>query len=345
MIKFEDISKTFQVGSGAVQALQHVNLEVEKGDIFEVIGFSGAGKSTLLRMVNALETPTEGHVEIEGKIIDQLPHSELRKVRKNIGMIFQQFNLLESSTVYENVAIPLKLNHTEKVQMDQTVKTLLRFVGLEDKADAYPYPYPIQLSGGQKQRVGIARALATNPSILLCDEATSALDPETTEQILQLLRRINRELKITILFVTHQIQVIQQLCNKVAVMEHGRVVEQGSVLEVFSNPQQPITKKFVRTVIPDTIPESVQEDLKKDKRPFKLIRLRFLGRQASDGSISVLNEKFGLKTNIVFATVTELQSTALGLFILQCMDEGDKIAQSENYLTEQGILWKEVSLS
>ncbi|MGM9517915.1 MAG: methionine ABC transporter ATP-binding protein [Acidaminococcus sp.] len=341
MIKFQDISKTFQVGSGAVQALQHVNLEVDKGDIFGVIGFSGAGKSTLLRMVNALETPTEGHVEIEGKIIDQLPHSELRKVRKNIGMIFQQFNLLESSTVYENVAIPLKLNHTEKVQMDQTVKTLLRFVGLEDKANAYP----IQLSGGQKQRVGIARALATNPSILLCDEATSALDPETTEQILQLLRRINRELKITILFVTHQIQVIQQLCNKVAVMEHGKVVEQGSVLEVFSNPQQPITKKFVRTVIPDSIPESVQEDLKKDKRPFKLIRLRFLGRQASDGSISVLNDKFGLKTNIVFATVTELQSTALGLFILQCMDEGDKIAQSEKYLTEQGILWKEVSLS
>ena len=341
LIKFQDISKTFQVGSGAVQALQHVNLEVDKGDIFGVIGFSGAGKSTLLRMVNALETPTEGHVEIEGKIIDQLPHSELRKVRKNIGMIFQQFNLLESSTVYENVAIPLKLNHTEKVQMDQTVKTLLRFVGLEDKANAYP----IQLSGGQKQRVGIARALATNPSILLCDEATSALDPETTEQILQLLRRINRELKITILFVTHQIQVIQQLCNKVAVMEHGKVVEQGSVLEVFSNPQQPITKKFVRTVIPDSIPESVQEDLKKDKRPFKLIRLRFLGRQASDGSISVLNDKFGLKTNIVFATVTELQSTALGLFILQCMDEGDKIAQSEKYLTEQGILWKEVSLS
>lgn len=341
MIKFQDISKTFQVGSGAVQALQHVNLEVDKGDIFGVIGFSGAGKSTLLRMVNALETPTEGHVEIEGKIIDQLPHSELRKVRKNIGMIFQQFNLLESSTVYENVAIPLKLNHTEKVQMDQTVKTLLRFVGLEDKANAYP----IQLSGGQKQRVGIARALATNPSILLCDEATSALDPETTEQILQLLRRINRELKITILFVTHQIQVIQQLCNKVAVMEHGKVVEQGSLLEVFSNPQQPITKKFVRTVIPDSIPESVQEDLKKDKRPFKLIRLRFLGRQASDGSISVLNDKFGLKTNIVFATVTELQSTALGLFILQCMDEGDKIAQSEKYLTEQGILWKEVSLS
>lgn len=196
LIKFQDISKTFKIGSGAVQALQHVDLEVEKGDIFGVIGFSGAGKSTLLRMVNALETPTEGHVEIEGQIIDQLSHNELRKVRKKIGMIFQQFNLLDSRTVYENVAIPLRLNHTEPVQLDRTVKTLLQFVGLEDKAGSYP----IQLSGGQKQRVGIARALATNPSILLCDEATSALDPETTEQILQLLRRINRELKITILF-------------------------------------------------------------------------------------------------------------------------------------------------
>lgn len=341
LIKFQDISKTFKIGSGAVQALQHVNLEVEKGDIFGVIGFSGAGKSTLLRMVNALETPTEGHVEIEGQVIDQLSHNELRKVRKKIGMIFQQFNLLDSRTVYENVAIPLRLNHTEPVQLDRTVKTLLQFVGLEDKAGSYP----IQLSGGQKQRVGIARALATNPSILLCDEATSALDPETTEQILQLLRRINRELKITILFVTHQIQVIQQLCNKVAVMEHGRVVEQGSVLEVFSNPQQEITRKFVRTVIPDTIPESIQADLKKDPRPFKLLKLRFLGRQASEGDISVLNDRFGLKTNIVFATVTELQQTALGLFILQCMDEGDKIARSEAYLTQQGILWKEMSLS
>lgn len=340
MISFKDVSKTFQVAGLRVQALQHVNLEVEKGDIFGVIGFSGAGKSTLLRMVNALETPTEGHVEIEGQCIDTMSHGQLRTVRKKIGMIFQQFNLLESRTVYENVAIPLVLNKTPQAQLKQTVGTLLQFVGLEDKADSYPD----QLSGGQKQRVGIARALATNPSILLCDEATSALDPETTEQILELLRKINRELKITILFVTHQIQVIQQLCNKVAVMEHGKVVEQGSVLEVFSNPQQSITKKFVRTVIPDSIPESIKEDLRVEKRPFKLLRLRFLGKQTSSGTIGELGEKFGLESNIIFATVTELQHTALGLFILQCWDDGDKIQQSEAYLTEKNILWKEVTL-
>lgn len=340
MIKFEDISKTYHVGGQDVHALQHVNLEVDKGDIFGVIGFSGAGKSTLLRMVNALETPTEGHVEIEGQCIDTLPHSKLREVRKHIGMIFQQFNLLESKTVYENIAIPLILNKTPKEKIDERVKTLLQFVNLEDRANSYPD----QLSGGQKQRVGIARALSTSPSILLCDEATSALDPETTEQILDLLRRINKELEITILFVTHQIQVIQQLCNKVAVMEHGKVVEQGSVLDVFSDPQKPITKKFVGTVIPEDMPESVKEDLRKETKPFKLLKLRFLGRQASTGSISELTEKFGLRTNVVFATVTELQGTALGLFILECMDEGDKIQKSEEYLTQHGILWKEVSL-
>ncbi len=335
-----DISKTYFVGGQQVHALQHVNLEVEKGDIFGVIGFSGAGKSTLLRMVNALETPTNGHVKIEDKCIDTLSHNELRDVRKNIGMIFQQFNLLASKTVYENIAIPLVLNKTPKKELEERVRTLLRFVNLEDRAGSYPD----QLSGGQKQRVGIARALATNPSILLCDEATSALDPETTEQILDLLRKINRELKITILFVTHQIQVIQQLCNKVAVMEHGKVVEQGSILDVFSDPQKPITKKFVRTVIPEDMPESVKKDLRQETRPFKLLKLRFLGKQASTGSISQLTAKFGLKTNVVFATVTELQGTALGLFILQCMDEGNKVTQSEAYLSEHGILWKEVQL-
>jgi len=341
MIEFKDVSKTFATSQGTVQALDHVNLSVEKGDIYGVIGFSGAGKSTLLRMVNALELPTEGHVEILGKNVDELNHSDLRLTRKNIGMIFQQFNLLESKTVYDNVDVPLKLNKIEKTARDQIVKTLLKFVSLEDKADVYP----AQLSGGQKQRVGIARALATNPSILLCDEATSALDPETTEQILQLLRKINQQLHITILFVTHQIQVIQQLCNKVAVMEHGRVVEAGSVLDVFSDPKAEITKRFVRTVIPDTIPASIQEKLKQDKRPYKLLKIRFLGDQASEGFIYELNEKFGLKTDIVFANVCELQQTALGLFILQALDEGDKIRQAKQYLTEQGILWKEVTLA
>ena len=233
MIQFMDISKTFQTKKDTIHALNHVSLTIDDGDVFGIIGFSGAGKSTLLRMVNALEVPTTGHVEIDGKNIDALSHKELRGVRKKIGMVFQQFNLLESKSVYDNIAIPLRLNKADTVQIRNTVMKLLQFVNLEDKADVYP----AQLSGGQKQRVGIARALATNPSILLCDEATSALDPETTEAILQLLERINKELNITILIVTHEIQVIQRLCNRVAVMEHGQVVESGSVLDVFSNPQ------------------------------------------------------------------------------------------------------------
>lgn len=217
MIQFMDISKTFQTKKDTIHALNHVSLTIDDGDVFGIIGFSGAGKSTLLRMVNALEVPTTGHVEIDGKNIDALSYKELRGVRKKIGMVFQQFNLLESKSVYDNIAIPLRLNKADTVQIRNTVMKLLQFVNLEDKADVYPG----QLSGGQKQRVGIARALATNPSILLCDEATSALDPETTDNILQLLERINKELHITILIVTHEIQVIQRICNKVAVMEHG----------------------------------------------------------------------------------------------------------------------------
>ena len=273
MIEFKHLSKRFSSASGMIDALQDVNLSIADGDIFGVIGFSGAGKSTLLRMVNRLEDPTEGEVLINGVNILAQSHDELRRMRKKIGMVFQQFNLLESRTVYENVALPLILNKTDAVQMERTVTTLLQFVGLSDKKDAYPS----QLSGGQKQRVGIARALSTNPSILLCDEATSALDPVATEQILQLLKRINKELGITILIVTHEIDVIQKICNRVAVMELGRVVEQGSVLDVFSDPQKEITKRFVKTVIPNEVPQSVLEKLKAESRPYQLLRVRFLG--------------------------------------------------------------------
>lgn len=278
MIEFKHLSKRFSSASGMIDALQDVNLSIADGDIFGVIGFSGAGKSTLLRMVNRLEDPTEGEVLINGVNILAQSHDELRRMRKKIGMVFQQFNLLESRTVYENVALPLILNKTDAVQMERTVTTLLQFVGLSDKKDAYPS----QLSGGQKQRVGIARALSTNPSILLCDEATSALDPVATEQILQLLKRINKELGITILIVTHEIDVIQKICNRVAVMELGRVVEQGSVLDVFSDPQKEITKRFVKTVIPNEVPQSVLEKLKAESRPYQLLRVRFLGDEAAE---------------------------------------------------------------
>ncbi|WP_288301919.1 methionine ABC transporter ATP-binding protein [uncultured Veillonella sp.] len=270
MIEFKQINKEFVSKGHRVQALQNVSLTIEDGDIFGIIGFSGAGKSTLLRMVNALETPTDGEVLINGTNINALSHSELRQVRKNIGMVFQSFNLLNSKTVYENVAIPLKLNKVDAATIDKRIKELLEFVNLPDKANAYPS----QLSGGQKQRVGIARALATKPSILLCDEATSALDPETTEAILQLLQRVNKEFNITVLLVTHEIHVIQEICNRVAVMEHGKVVETGSVLDVFSRPEQSMTKRFVQTVIPEKIPDSIIAELQRDTRHYELVKVR-----------------------------------------------------------------------
>lgn len=338
MIQFMDISKTFQTKKDTIHALNHVFLTIDDGDVFGIIGFSGAGKSTLLRMVNALEVPTTGHVEIDGKNIDALSHKELRGIRKKIGMVFQQFNLLESKSVYDNIAIPLRLNKADTVQIRNTVMKLLQFVNLEDKADVYPG----QLSGGQKQRVGIARALATNPSILLCDEATSALDPETTDNILQLLERINKELHITILIVTHEIQVIQRICNKVAVMEHGQVVEQGSVLDVFSNPQQNITKRFIQSVIPDTIPNTVIEKIRAQKDNYKIVKVRFLGDKATDNVLYEINQTFDVQTNVLFASVNELQKNVLGIFILQIIGTDTAIQHVMDYIDNKGLQWQEV---
>ena len=325
MIQFKDVSKTFKSKGVTTQALQHVSLTIEDGDMFGVIGFSGAGKSTLLRMVNGLEMPTEGHVEINGQDLSKVSHNEMRKLRKSIGMVFQQFNLLDSRTVFDNVAIPLRLNKVDKDTMHKKVMELLEYVNLADKADAYPG----QLSGGQKQRVGIARALATDPSILLCDEATSALDPETTESILQLLERIHKELNITMLIVTHEIQVIQQ---------------KGSVLEVFSNPQQDMTKKFVRTVIPDQIPPSVVAKIHEEKDNYKILRLRFLGDNATDHLLYHINKTFSVQTNILFASVNELQKTILGIFILQIIGDDAEIAKVIQYIDEQLVQWQEVEL-
>lgn len=340
MIKFVDISKTFTVKKQKVQALSHISLEISKGDIFGVIGFSGAGKSTLLRMVNALEKPSTGQVLVNGEDINTLNITRLRQVRKQIGMIFQQFNLLNSKTVYDNVAIPLVLNKMAPEEIHKRVLELLQFVELSDKTAAYPN----QLSGGQKQRVGIARALATNPSILLCDEATSALDPETTEAILKLLEKINKELKITILVVTHEIHVIQRLCNKVAVMEKGKLVETGSVLDVFGNPQQDMTKRFVRTVIPDTIPPSIVAALHKENKPFKLLKIHFLGEKAKDNVLYHINRFLEIETSVMFASVTELQKTVLGIFVIQVVGEAENFTKVTNYLDEQQLPWEEVSI-
>ena len=340
MIAIRNVTKEFDVNKQKVTALSDVNFTIEKGDIFGIIGFSGAGKSTLLRMINALEVPTSGHVEIDGVNINGLSFNELRKVRKRIGMVFQQFNLLNAKSVYDNVAIPLILNKVPKSEIDNKVKTLLDFVDLGDKANAYPG----ELSGGQKQRVGIARALATDPSILLCDEATSALDPDTTESILQLLERVNRELGVTVVIVTHEIDVIQKICNRVVVMEHGKLIESGSVLEVFSKPKQETTKRFVRTVIPDEIPSTVKHTLACDKRPYTILKMHFLGNNTTDNVLYHINKTFDLETSVLFATVTELEHTVLGIFIVQFIGDDIEVGKVKEYLVAQGIEWQEVTL-
>lgn len=282
MIKVEHTNKTFSGKYGEVHALQDVSIHVEKGDIYGIIGFSGAGKSTLLRLVNGLETPDSGTVMVHDQDLGSLKKAELRKLRRKIGMVFQQFNLLDSKTVFHNIALPLILEKAPKDVIEEKVNEVLRFVELEDKKDTYVS----QLSGGQKQRVGIARALTTTPDILLCDEATSALDPQTTESILKLLKKINKEMGVTILLITHQMQVVQMICNKVAVMENGKVVESGSVLDVFGKPQALVTKRFVQTVINDQIPESIVSLVKEQKEHFQVERLKFIGSSVKRPVIS-----------------------------------------------------------
>ncbi len=338
IISFENLSKRYEKKGQIFVALDNVTFKVNKGDVYGLIGFSGAGKSTLLRMVNALETPTEGKVFVKGVDLTSLKESKLREIRKDIGMIFQEFNLLETKTVFDNIAIPLVLRHENKQKIKARVEELLKFVGLEDKAKALPG----ELSGGQKQRVGIARALATEPEILLCDEATSALDPDTTESILNLLARVNKELNVTILFVTHTIRVVQKLCNKVAILEHGKLVENGSVIDIFSKPKSTIAKRFVETVIPSKIPESIVAELKKYEANYKVIRIYFHAEHATDDVIWQINAKLGVHTNVMFASVTELQGRVLSIITLQLTGNEEDFKKVEDYINSHGIAFEEV---
>lgn len=338
IISFENLSKRYEKKGQIFVALDNVTFKVNKGDVYGLIGFSGAGKSTLLRMVNALETPTEGKVFVKGVDLTTLKEGKLREIRKDIGMIFQEFNLLETKTVFDNVALPLVLRHESKQKIKSRVEELLKFVGLEDKAKALPG----ELSGGQKQRVGIARALATEPEILLCDEATSALDPDTTESILNLLARVNKELNVTILFVTHTIRVVQKLCNKVAILEHGKLVENGSVIDIFSKPKSTIAKRFVETVIPSKIPESIVAELKKYEANYKVIRIFFHAEHATDDVIWQINAKLGVHTNVMFASVTELQGRVLSIITLQLTGNEEDFKKVEDYINSHGIAFEEV---
>lgn len=340
MIEFKNVSKEFEVKDKKVQALKDVTLKIEKGDIYGIIGFSGAGKSTLLRVINALEKPTAGEVLIDGEDINKLSAKALRAKRKQIGMIFQQFNLLETKTVYENVALPLKLNKVPKNQIRKKVEEILEFVELSDKRDVYPS----KLSGGQKQRVGIARALATNPSILLSDEATSALDPKTTTAILQLLKKINRELHITIVLITHEMNVIQSVCNHVAVMENGEIVEKGDVIDVFSEPKEIITKNFVKTVIPDSVPDKLIQSIQSDTRNYKILRLKFLDSDSTESVLAAINKRYDVETNILFANISEIQESILGIIIVQIIGSSAEIVKAQSYLKSQKVGYQEVGL-
>lgn len=320
MIEFKNVSKTFTIGKRKVHAVQNVSLKIQRGEIFGIIGFSGAGKSTLLRLVNALEKPTEGSVIVRGTDISKLSAKELRKQRSNIGMIFQNFNLFNSRNVFANVAYPLRLAGYNKAQIEGRVEELLQFVGLSDKAK----DYPDQLSGGQKQRVGIARALASSPEILICDEATSALDPETTRDILKLLKKVNRDLGITILLITHEMDVIQSICDKVAVMENGRVIESGEVFEIFTNPRHPTTQRFIQSVQQDLPSASVLKEWSETDGG-KLYQVIFKGDVTGEPVLSTVTKKYNVHFNIIYGSVQELQEKLFGNLIISFIgDEKNK---------------------
>lgn len=339
MIQFEGVAKTYQSGKQEIHALNGIDLTVETGEIYGVIGFSGAGKSSLIRTVNLLERPTTGRVLIQGKDISTLSSKEIRTIRKDIGMIFQHFNLLNSKTVYHNVAMPLMLAKTPKADIEKQVKDLLDFVGLGDQAQKYPD----QLSGGQKQRIGIARALATNPSVLLCDEATSALDPQTTKSILDLLRKINKEYNITILLITHEMGVIREICDKVAVLEAGKVIEQGSVFDIFSNPQQPTTKRFVRSVMNDELPESLLLQIQNAKSDNAIYRLQFTGNSVGKPFMSRVSRDFKVDLNVLFGNVTELQGIPYGNLIVEFSGEPSEIGRALSSIRDSDIQIEEVN--
>ena len=334
MIKLSRIEKIYDTPTGKVHALKGIDLEIERGEIFGIIGLSGAGKSTLVRCINMLERPTSGEVFVDGKDMMKLSESELRDARKNIGMIFQHFNLLSSATVYENIAFPLTLSNTPKDEIEKKVRPLLELVGLKDKADVYP-------SQGQKQRVGIARALASDPKILLCDEATSALDPQTTKSILALIKDINKKLALTVVVITHEMQVIKEICDKVAVISDGVIAELGSVLEVFTNPQHAITKEFISVLLSNELPAAFRgNEISQIQTPGSLLLLRliFLGEKADDPVLAeMIRVCQGVECTMLFGNLDEIHGVPFGRFIVGLSGEDSAIQQALFYLGTKDV--------
>ncbi|TCJ95817.1 D-methionine transport system ATP-binding protein [Volucribacter psittacicida] len=336
MIQLKNVSKIFDVAGKKLTALDNINLTVPKGEIFGVIGASGAGKSTLIRCVNLLETPTFGAVIIDNQDLTQLNQQQLVHERRNIGMIFQHFNLLSSRTVYGNIALPLELAHQPKEKIEQKVTALLALVGLTEKKDAYP----ANLSGGQKQRVAIARALALDPKVLLCDEATSALDPATTQSILKLLKEINRTLGITILLITHEMDVVKRICDQVAVIDKGQLIEQGSVSEIFSNPKTELAQEFIRSTFHINLPEEYLEKLSespKHEKSYPIIKFEFTGRSVDAPLLSQASKKYGVELSILTSQIDYAGGVKFGYTIAEVEGDEDAITQTKIYLMENNV--------
>ena len=336
MIKLNNITKIFTLPDKKLTALDNVSLHVPKGQICGVIGASGAGKSTLIRCVNLLERPTHGAVVIDDVDLTQLSDAELVKTRRQIGMIFQHFNLLTSRTVFENVALPLELENKSKAEIQEKTTALLTLVGLSDKHNVYP----ANLSGGQKQRVAIARALASDPKVLLCDEATSALDPATTQSILKLLKEINRTLGITILLITHEMEVVKRICDQVAVIDKGRLIEQGTVSEIFSNPKTELAQEFISSTFHITLPEEYLENLSdtpKHAKSYPIIKFEFTGRSVDAPLLSQASKKFGVELSILTSQIDYAGGVKFGFTIAEVEGDEDAITQAKVYLMENNV--------
>lgn len=332
MIQFKNISKHYQLKGQTIHALDQINLDIPAGSIFGIIGYSGAGKSTLIRLINLLERPTQGQIIINQKDFTALNAQSLRQERANIGMIFQHFNLLQTKTVAANIEMPLKLLGYSKSEREKRLIELLEFIDLTHKKDAFPD----ELSGGQKQRVGIARALANHPKILLCDEATSALDPQTTKSVLALLKKINKDQGITIVMVTHEMDVIESICDHVAVMESGKVIETGSTVEIFSNPKHPTTKNFIQTVLQQHLPVNILNKLE-HQHHHSIYRLQFLGKSAQEPVIQSMIKQFDISLNILFANMTEIDGIVIGQMFVQLLGDETLIQQAIEFLERHGV--------
>lgn len=336
MIRLENVSKTFTDSNKEVHAVNNVSLTINDGDIFGIIGFSGAGKSTLVRCINLLEKPTEGKVFVDDAEITALSGKELRKARKKIGMIFQHFNLMPSRTIFGNVAYPLRGSGLSKEEIKEKVHHLLELVGISEKENAFPS----QLSGGQKQRVAIARALANDPNILLCDEATSALDPQTTKSILKLLQQLNQTLGITVVVITHEMAVVKEICNRVAVMDHGDLVEEGEVFHLFASPKEPLTRSFIKTTSNlQKIEELIEADspVVATKKGELIVRLSYVEKNTSEPLISTVTQKFGIILNIVFADVEIVQNAPIGGTVAIVSGESSRIDEALQYLRDKNV--------